>query len=50
MERVKKNASGGAIAVTPIALWLSQEYGIPVEVVGTFLTWGGAWLAGLIKD
>jgi hypothetical protein len=50
MEQVKRNASGGAIAGAPIAVWLSQEYGVPLEVVSPLLVWVGVWLRGLIND
>lgn len=45
----KQNASGGAIAATPVAVWLAQEYGIPVEVVATVITWVAVWLRSLVK-
>lgn len=45
----KQNASGGAIAVTPVAMWVAQEYGIPVEVVATVITWAAVWLRSLAE-
>lgn len=48
-DKAKENASGGAIAVMPVAVWAAQKYGIPVEVVATVITWGAVWLRSLVK-
>ena len=47
-DQAKKNASGGAVAVAPIAAWVSQQYRVPVEVVAPVLVWAGVWLRGLV--
>lgn len=49
IKQLKGNSAGGAIAATPVVVWLAQEYGVPVDVVATLLTWAGVWLRGLVK-
>lgn len=47
-KSVTQNASGGAIAATPVAVWIAQEYGVPVEVVATAITWAAVWLRSIV--